>query len=410
MENLIELKNITKIYKTGEQDTLALKGIDLNIKKGEFVTIMGSSGSGKSTLLHILGLLDNPSAGSYFLNGKDVSRLSPNEQANIRNQEVGFVFQQFNLLPRTTVFDNILLPTIYGNKKDNLNKTAELIKQVGLEGQIFNKSNQLSGGQIQRVAIARALVMEPSIILADEPTGNLDTKTGMAIMEILKKINEQGKTIIVVTHEDHIAKFAHRIIKLKDGQIISSETNHSNYFEEQRLLGPIEKPVLGGFEELNKSSQSEDKNDLTSPKKPLILRLLKASIVIIFILIGLVLGSWKGWISLGGIEKLWGGGQATCKDDLNTIKSALTDYYTDEIKYPESTTIIKTSDLESSLYQALVPKYLEGLPDDPSEYYYGYQSDGKNFELTCVLEDQSDPDGTIINGNNIYKITNISSE
>jgi putative ABC transport system ATP-binding protein len=225
MDNVIELKNIVKKYKTGGGDTIALNKIDINIQKGEFVAIMGPSGSGKSTLMNIIGLLDIPTSGTYLLEGKDVSRINKNQQATIRNQQIGFVFQQFNLLARTSVLDNVLLPTIYGNPNQRIKRATEIIKEVGLADRIQNKSNQLSGGQIQRVAIARALVMNPSIILADEPTGNIDTKTSKEILEIFKRINHKGTTIILITHEEELAKYADRIIKLRDGQIIRSEEN-----------------------------------------------------------------------------------------------------------------------------------------------------------------------------------------
>jgi len=223
MSNVIELKGITKVYRTGDEDTIALKNIDLTISNGEFVAIMGASGSGKSTLMHILGLLDKPSSGKYILDDKDVSRLSMSNQATIRNQQIGFVFQQFNLLPRTTVLNNVLLPTIYGKTKNNLARAIQIIDEVGLSDRIKHKSNQLSGGQIQRVAIARALIMEPSIILADEPTGNLDSKRSEEIMELFRKINKKGKTIILITHEENVAKYADRIVKLSDGEIVLPE-------------------------------------------------------------------------------------------------------------------------------------------------------------------------------------------
>lgn len=223
MSNIIELKCISKIYKTGYEDTIALKDVDLTIKSGEFVAIMGPSGSGKSTLMHILGLLDKPSSGKYILDNKDVSRLSASNQAVIRNQQIGFVFQQFNLLPRTTVLNNVLLPTIYGKIRDNISKAAQIIEEVGLSDRIKHKSNQLSGGQIQRVAIARALIMEPSVILADEPTGNLDSKRSLEIMELFRNINKKGKTIILITHEESVARYADRIIRLRDGKIILQE-------------------------------------------------------------------------------------------------------------------------------------------------------------------------------------------
>ncbi|MCX6811948.1 MAG: ABC transporter ATP-binding protein [Candidatus Berkelbacteria bacterium] len=220
MSSVIKLKDITKVYKTGEEDTIALKGINLRIEKGEFVAIMGPSGSGKSTLMHIIGLLDKPTKGTYILEGKDVSKINSSKQSELRNKEIGFVFQQFSLLPRTTVFENVLLPTIYGDSKNAMEKAKKVIAEVGLSDRISHKSNQLSGGQIQRVAVARALIMNPSIILADEPTGNLDSKNGEEIMRLFQKINEKGATIVLITHEATIAKFAKRTIELKDGQII----------------------------------------------------------------------------------------------------------------------------------------------------------------------------------------------
>ena len=219
----ISLKNITKIYKTGDENTVALDGIDLSIGKGEFVAIMGPSGSGKSSLMHIIGLLDTATKGEYCLDGQDVSKLSSAKQAEIRNTEIGFVFQQFNLLPRTTVLDNILLPTIYGNIENPDKKADQLAEEVGLGDKKHNKSNQLSGGQIQRVAVARALVMDPTIILADEPTGNLDSKTSVEIMHLFQEINKKGATVVLITHEEDIAKFASRIIHLRDGKIVEGK-------------------------------------------------------------------------------------------------------------------------------------------------------------------------------------------
>ena len=219
-ENVINLEKISKIYKTGDENTIALENIDLKIKKGDFVAIIGPSGSGKSTLMHIIGLLDVPTSGKYILDDEDVSKINKNKQAEIRNQKIGFVFQQFNLLPRTTVLDNILLPTIYGKIENVRAKALKIIQDVGLSDRANHKSNELSGGQIQRVAIARALIMNPSIILADEPTGNLDTKKSKEIMDIFEKINHDGATIVLITHEEHIAKYANRIIKLSDGKII----------------------------------------------------------------------------------------------------------------------------------------------------------------------------------------------
>jgi putative ABC transport system ATP-binding protein len=224
-EIVIKLANIRKVYKTGDEDTVALCDIDLEIKRGEFVAIMGPSGSGKSTMMHILGLLDVPTSGEYDLNGKNVDKLSKNRQATIRNQEIGFVFQQFNLLPRTSVLNNVLLPTIYGKGKNAKSDAIRIIERVGLTDRIKHKSNQLSGGQIQRVAVARALITDPSIILADEPTGNLDTKRSKEIMELLQQINKEGATVVLITHEEDIAKYAKRIIKLEDGRIISDKGN-----------------------------------------------------------------------------------------------------------------------------------------------------------------------------------------
>ncbi len=220
---VIEVKDIKKEYRNGDERTSALKGIDLEIHRGDFVAIMGPSGSGKSTLMHILGLLDVPSSGSYQLAGQEVAHLSSAQQAVVRNKKVGFVFQQFNLLPRTSVLDNVLLPTVYTRVPGAKQRAIELINRVGLSQRIKHKSNQLSGGQIQRVAIARALMMNPEIIFADEPTGNLDSKTSEEILDLFKEINEQGTTIIMVTHEEHIAHHAKRIIRLKDGEVISDE-------------------------------------------------------------------------------------------------------------------------------------------------------------------------------------------
>jgi len=224
-KKIIELKNISKSYVTGDENTAALCDINLEIESGEFVAIMGPSGSGKSSLMHILGLLDKPTSGEYILDDKDVSKLGQGQQAEIRNKKIGFVFQQFNLLPRTTVLDNVLLPTIYGDQEKVLEKARALIKEVGLEDHINHKSNELSGGQIQRVAIARALINGPTIILADEPTGNLDSKKSKEIMEILSKINHGGATVILITHEIDIAKYARRIIKLIDGKITEDGSN-----------------------------------------------------------------------------------------------------------------------------------------------------------------------------------------
>lgn len=205
----------------------ALRGISLSINRNEYVALMGPSGSGKSTLMNILGCLDTPTSGRYFLNGKDVSKLRDNELADIRNKEIGFVFQTFNLLPRSTALDNVALPLIYGGQTKNKRRerALEVLDQVGLSDRTHHKPNELSGGQRQRVAMARALVNHPSIILADEPTGNLDSKTSIEIMGLLQDIHEAGNTIILVTHEEDIAKHAHRIIRLLDGQVESDEAN-----------------------------------------------------------------------------------------------------------------------------------------------------------------------------------------
>jgi len=224
MENyLIEIRNIVKLYIMGTEELYALKGISVNIKKNEYVAIMGPSGSGKSTLMNIVGCLDTPSSGEYFLNGKNVSEMDDDELAEIRNREIGFVFQTFNLLARSNALHNVELPLIYCglSKADRIEKAEEALYNVGLEDRMNHKPNELSGGQRQRVAIARALVNNPSIILADEPTGNLDSKTGEEIMALLEELNQKGNTIIIVTHEEEVAHHAHRIIKIRDGMIES---------------------------------------------------------------------------------------------------------------------------------------------------------------------------------------------
>lgn len=221
--NLIEVKNLKRTFDDGVK-TYALKDATLTIKKGEFVAIMGPSGSGKSTLMHILGLLDRSTGGKFLFEGKDVTTFDDNELASFRNKKIGFVFQSFNLLQRTTVLDNVTLPLIYSDNKVNTKKRAEeVLKSVGLEHRLYHFTNQISGGEKQRVAIARALVNKPSVIFADEPTGNLDSKSGAQIMEILQKLNDNGNTIILVTHETYTAQCAKRIIKLKDGIIVSDE-------------------------------------------------------------------------------------------------------------------------------------------------------------------------------------------
>ncbi len=228
MENnhLIQLENVKKIYRVGETQVNALRDLSYNISEGDFVAIMGPSGSGKSTLMNIIGCLDKPTEGKYFLGGEEVSTLDKNRLAGIRNREIGFVFQTFNLLARTTALENTELPLLYSNMSKN--KMRELasksLSTVGLEGREFHRTNQLSGGEQQRVAIARALVNNPSLILADEPTGNLDTKTGKEIMDIFKRLNqEKNITIILVTHEPELAQIARRRMHLRDGQIIKEE-------------------------------------------------------------------------------------------------------------------------------------------------------------------------------------------
>lgn len=217
---VIRLDNIKKTYESsGGTPTLVIKGIDLNIEQGEFVAIMGASGSGKSSLMNIIGLLDRKFEGTYALVNKDVSRLSDNQASEMRNTEIGFVFQQFNLLKRTTVLQNVLLPTTYRSAPGDELRAIEVLKKVGLAEHLNKRSNQLSGGQIQRVAIARALIMNPSYLLADEPTGNLDSKRAHEIMQLFQKIHEQGTTIVLITHEHDIAAYAQRIIHIKDGRI-----------------------------------------------------------------------------------------------------------------------------------------------------------------------------------------------
>jgi putative ABC transport system ATP-binding protein len=228
-ESIIDLKGIKKYFKVGTQTVKALQGINLQVKRNEYVAIMGASGSGKSTLMNILGCLDTPTEGTYFLNGQDVSRMSDNELAGIRNKEIGFIFQTFNLLPRATALDNVILPMIYAgkNKKEREIRGREVLEQVQLADRMEHRPNELSGGQRQRVAVARALVNKPSIILADEPTGNLDSKTSVEIMTLFNDIHRNGNTVIVVTHEEDIALHAHRIIRLRDGLIESDEINRN---------------------------------------------------------------------------------------------------------------------------------------------------------------------------------------
>ncbi len=225
--SLIKITNIKRDFVLGNEIIHVLKGIDLNINKGEYVALMGPSGSGKSTLMNILGCLDTPTSGQYILNGKDVSQMSDDNLAEIRNKEIGFVFQTFNLLPRTTALNNVALPMIYAgySKSERSARAEEVLNQVGLKDRMDHEPNQLSGGQRQRVAVARALVNRPSIILADEPTGNLDSKTSVEIMNLFNEIHANGNTVILVTHEEDIAAYAHRIIRLRDGIVESDKQN-----------------------------------------------------------------------------------------------------------------------------------------------------------------------------------------
>ena len=226
MDSIIHLDNIQKSYFMGSQAIPVLKGISLDIFKNEYVALMGPSGSGKSTLMNILGCLDTPTGGKYILNNHDVSKMADDSLADVRNKEIGFVFQQFNLLPRLSAAENVALPLIYAgiNKKDRMERAMEALKKVGLAERSHHKSNELSGGQIQRVAIARALVNNPSLLLADEPTGNLDSKTSVEVMEIFGQIQEAGNTVVLVTHEEDIAHYAKRVVRLRDGLIETDVT------------------------------------------------------------------------------------------------------------------------------------------------------------------------------------------
>jgi putative ABC transport system ATP-binding protein len=220
--HLIELKDITKKYPIGDSYYLALRDVDIKVDRGEFVSIMGPSGSGKSTVLHILGCLDVPTSGTYILDGQSVGELSQNELSKIRNSKIGFVFQSFNLLPKLTLLENVMLPFLYSDvpKSEQKERAINALKKVSIAEKMNNRPNQISGGQVQRVAIARSLVMNPSIILADEPTGNLDTKTGEQVMDIFKQINDEGNTIVLITHEPEIAAKTQRSIFIKDGIIV----------------------------------------------------------------------------------------------------------------------------------------------------------------------------------------------
>jgi putative ABC transport system ATP-binding protein len=229
VKDVIRTEHIAKVYVMGMEEVHALRDITVTIKQGEYVALMGPSGSGKSTLMNMIGCLDTPSNGQYFLDGQDVSRMSDNQLAEVRNKKIGFVFQTFNLLPRSTALDNVTLPLIYAgfSKSDRAVRGEKVLNQVGLGDRMTHQPNELSGGQRQRVAIARALVNNPALILADEPTGNLDSKTSVEIMGLFEEIHRNGNTIVVVTHEEEIAQHAHRIIRLKDGLVETDEVNQN---------------------------------------------------------------------------------------------------------------------------------------------------------------------------------------
>lgn len=242
-KNIIETHEISKRYVMGSEVIEALKSVTINVKKGEYVAFMGPSGSGKSTLMNIVGCLDTPTSGSYILNGQDVSNMSENDLAEVRNKEIGFVFQTFNLLPRQTSLENVALPLIYAgySKADRTEKAMQALRNVGLDHRASHRPNELSGGQRQRVAVARALVNDPSILLADEPTGNLDTKTSYEIMDLFDQIHSKGNTVIMVTHEEDIAEYAHRIVRLRDG-LIETDRINANVRKARAFIQTTDKP------------------------------------------------------------------------------------------------------------------------------------------------------------------------
>lgn len=227
MESIIRLQDISRVYRVGTETIHALRSITLEINKNEYVALMGSSGSGKSTLMNVIGCLDTPSGGAYFLNGTDVAHMSDNELAEIRNRQIGFVFQTFNLLPRSTALENVALPLVYAGlgREEREARALKALQDVGLGDRVTHRPNELSGGQRQRVAIARALVTKPSLILADEPTGNLDSKTSREIMVLFEEIHQKGNTVVIVTHEEDIARYAKRIVRLRDGLVESDAAN-----------------------------------------------------------------------------------------------------------------------------------------------------------------------------------------
>ena len=256
MKPLIEVKNITKIYNGGEVSTQALTDVSFEIERGEFVAIVGSSGSGKSTLMHILGCLDIPTSGTYIINGKNVEHMNDDELAEIRNKEIGFVFQAYNLLSRTSSIKNVSLPMAYAGipKKEREERAKQLLESVGLGNKLYNMPSQLSGGERQRVAIARSMATDPSIILADEPTGNLASKQGMEIMDIFEELNKKGHTIVLITHDEDIAARAKRIISIMDGKIIGDTKNEK---DRARIKNPAEKVKIDKKE--NKGAKNENR-------------------------------------------------------------------------------------------------------------------------------------------------------